>query len=271
MLACYPSKWRTDVKKHTLVISLTVVAVVVLYMVLAYKDKIENKFSPSSEGLTYYEVPQQASSSQLETQSNSLRASDGSIRQPELSDEYAKLNLPDGTQPAADHINYTGHADIRTLSPSELYELVDSGQALHDLSTEAFIKLANRLSQLAREGDPWAGDALASLTMGVADNQERHILMQMLGRSGSETAAPILLDILHDNLDNPIEVNRISSYLPLIDGKMATEVVDALFAMAQLPDLPPEVTKSILGNIFYKGGEYGQQLIVENEMIPLMR
>ncbi|BBO87568.1 hypothetical protein [Desulfosarcina ovata] len=249
-------------KKFFIAIS-AVSLVTLVYLFVFEKGPEDRQLTPAST-VTTKPLPSQEDKT-LESKDSKKE----SIQQPEYT-KKVQHRLPEQSLPEVDGTSIPVREDIRNMLPDQLYELVDSGQALFDLSPEEFVQLANRLSQMARDGDPWAGDALASLTMGVADNQERHMLMQMLGRSGSEKASPVLLEILQSNLDNPTEVVRISSYLPKVDGTLARDVVDALFAMVRQPGISSDVTKSLVGTIFHKGGRYGQQLAIENEMVPFM-
>jgi hypothetical protein len=120
----------------------------------------------------------------------------------------------------------------------------------------------NALCGMSRDGDHDATKELINLSYVFDDDKVQHQVLQTLGQTNIPETTGALFDALQRNLNNPVDVSRITSYFPLsTNGSLDPSTVDRLVSVADQAEVGTDVRESILNSVYYKGGFYGRQQV----------
>lgn len=161
-------------------------------------------------------------------------------------------------------------ADFKDQTPAELSNIVLEYKNQPPANQEHLHHALNRLCSLGVEGLQPAIDELIGLSYKFEDNRILHQTLQSLGRTGLPEANDALMDALSRNLDNPVEVTRISSYFPpSAKGGLDPSIVDKLISFIDDPEINSDSKSVLINMVFHKGGSYGRNLTRDIRMSEL--
>lgn len=153
----------------------------------------------------------------------------------------------------------------------EIMDNIDKENVNHSTeSQKAIHKNVDELCTLASQGSQEAIIELVDTSYELNDNIVLHQILRALVMSGAPEGINALLDAIGRNLDKPIEVLRMCSYLPKTSGMLDESVTDRLYEFSQTDGIDPQTKKNLIMKINNDGGYYGRDKVGE-QLIEVMR
>lgn len=181
-----------------------------------------------------------------------------------LQERAAQETAPEKEKQQVDPVNRDRRQRIPRAGGSGSGVLaMDLGQEIiYESQTGAVPKeKIQQLKEMVEANDPEAIEATRFLLDQVTDNAIQHELLRTLARNGSDNALEGVTEVLEKKKNEPTEVSRILSYVPLgAHREFPRAIVDELHSLMQQTDIQQPSYKVISRALLQRGGEYGREV-----------